>query len=183
MSEDDQTTKKQPTGPKKWLRSIVINVGVIVVFLIGADYFRSSGHLKRGTRAPGMHLTSNVSSDTVTLPTAGKSTILYFSAPWCGVCSLTGQSLQTAASWLEYLGFDLENYEVSLSYDSIREVNEYVKKGGKQSVLLGTDQIQQDYLVEAFPTFYFLDKEGKVRWTTVGFTTAFGLIWRFIVYL
>lgn len=181
MMDDGKEIKKQTLIPR-WLRRLAINLILFLGFVIASDYYRQGSLLDKGTLAPRITVKSLQEGNQVEVPQPGKPTIVYFSAPWCSVCSLTGNSLTTAESWLKGLGAELDTYEVSLSYKSVDDVRNYAEEGGKKSIYLGTSAIGKDYLIGAFPTFYFINAEGKVVWTTVGYTSSFGLFWRFLVY-
>ncbi|MGB5511617.1 MAG: hypothetical protein WBM87_07910 [Woeseiaceae bacterium] len=45
-------------------------------------------------------------------------------------------------------------------------------------VMLGDTQIAQDWRVYAFPTYYVLDSDRRIRRRDLGYSTQFGLWWR-----
>jgi len=70
-------------------------------------------------------------------------------------------------------------YAVALSYSSIKSVKDYVKENNmKVPVLIGNEKVQAAYKVSAFPTFYFIGKDGSIRAKAVGYTTSLGLWFR-----
>jgi len=48
-------------------------------------------------------------------------------------------------------------------------------------VLLGDDALLRALRVEAFPTTYFLDAQGRVRRSASGYTTTLGLLARIVL--
>jgi thioredoxin-related protein len=61
----------------------------------------------------------------------------------------------------------------------VGEVRGYmVSRGVDYPVLLGSDEVVRGFRVEAFPTVYFLDAQGRVKHSVVGYTTSLGLLAR-----
>ncbi len=108
----------------------------------------------------------------------GKTVVLYFFAPWCGVCKMSASN----GNWLRKI-FDPENVvvkDVALSYESDASIGEFVASSDlpPDDVVKGSDEIQRQYGIEAFPTYYVLDSTGRVRFTSVGYSTFAGLVAR-----
>lgn len=102
----------------------------------------------------------------------GKPTLLYFFAPWCGICRLSMPNLK-------YLQADNEGlavYAIALQYDSPQQVAEFVADLELEvPVLLGNQQLATDYQIQAFPTYYVINAEGQVSAKSLGYSTALGL--------
>ena len=66
---------------------------------------------------------------------------------------------------------------VALSYESVDAVRAFASDAGEDEryVLLGTRQLGRRYNVEAFPTHYIVDRDGKVAYAGQGYTTTLGL--------
>lgn len=106
----------------------------------------------------------------------GKPALLVFWAPWCGVCKAEAGNVEWARA---LVGDRAEVLTVAQGYRDLAEVQASVREqgiGGR--VLLGTDETQAAYAVGAFPTAYFLDREGTVQDSVVGYTTTLGFALR-----
>ncbi len=112
-----------------------------------------------------------VSLDERVLPLyqAGKPTVVYAFAPWCQICAASvGNLTEVPADWQVAL--------VAFDYQSVEEVNRFASKHKlERPVLLGTQALRQQLKVTAYPSYYLLDKEGKVIDKTRGYTSSVGL--------
>ena len=72
-------------------------------------------------------------------------------------------------------------YSVASAYDSPSQVQRYVsEKSVDYPVLLGGDDLASSYRVEAYPTLYFLDSNGRIKHSAVGYTSTAGLLLRLL---
>jgi peroxiredoxin len=107
----------------------------------------------------------------------GDKALLYFFAPWCHVCGLSASNIEALRAARN--DDELDIYMVALSYDSLAEVKAFVDEHQLTvPVLLGHDQQIEDYRIRAFPTYYVVDNNGRVKHRSVGYSTELGLRWR-----
>ena len=106
----------------------------------------------------------------------GRTTVLYFFAPWCGVCAASSPQLRWFDRWS---GDSVQVVLVALDYASPAEVADYAQRHElAMPVLLGDDRTARDYRIRGFPTYYVLDPDGRVAGRDFGLSTAPGLWWR-----
>jgi thiol-disulfide isomerase/thioredoxin len=102
-----------------------------------------------------------------------EKSLVYFFAPWCSICKMSAPNLN-----------DLQNENaqviaIALSYDSVDDVQEFVNSSNLNiPVYLGNNQISQLFNVEAFPTYYLLNKDLRIVDRSVGYSTGIGMKWR-----
>lgn len=107
----------------------------------------------------------------------GKSHLVYFFATWCGICTMSMSNIvdlrEKAAE--EELGV----YLVALNYNDVSEIREYAEEHQLNvPVILGTPRMAHDFKIQAFPTYYVTNKDGKIVSRDTGFSTSAGMRWR-----
>jgi len=106
----------------------------------------------------------------------GRTTVLYFFAPWCGVCAASSPQLRWFDRWS---GDSVQVVLVALDYASPAEVADYAQRHElAMPILLGDGDTARDYRIRGFPTYYVLDPDGRVAARDFGLSTAPGLWWR-----
>lgn len=103
--------------------------------------------------------------------------LVYFFAPWCKFCAASSDNLTR----LRRLRDDdsLEILTVVLDWQDRDEVRNYVDRHELElPVVLGDTRIAQEWRVYAFPTYYVLDSDRRIRHRDLGYSTQFGLWWR-----
>lgn len=112
----------------------------------------------------------SLSGQVHTLLADGKHTLLYFFAPWCGVCALNIDNLE---------GLDSENLQVvriALDYQYLNEVEDFVTQNQVQGeVLLGNEVLKQHFQVPGYPAYYLIDHNQRVVAKSFGYSTELGL--------
>lgn len=102
----------------------------------------------------------------------GSAGVVYFFAPWCGVCrhsigNLDQQVLDGSIDWAT---------AIALDYGSVPEVVEFVESTGiEMPVLLGNGQTATDWEIRGFPTYFVIDANGAISSRSVGYSTSLGL--------
>jgi peroxiredoxin len=154
------------------IRSIALEVGFIVFAFILLTRWQTRSLLPQGEAAPAFTL-RDLEGNTVSLSDlAGKSTMVHFWATWCGVCKREFSTLNALNEAL----YDDEALVAIVDSTDAGAVLDFAKKHGLEyPVLLGTPEVRDAYRVQAFPTNYFVDKEGKLVSATVGMSTRLGM--------
>lgn len=113
---------------------------------------------------------TQLTGEKVILQTAdGKKTIVYFFAPWCGVCKISMDALNMFA------GKDnLQAVAVGLDYDSVAELKPFQEKQ-RNIVYAGSPELQRRFKVDRYPTVIILDGDGSIAHAMVGYTSRLGI--------
>jgi peroxiredoxin len=158
----------------RWWRRLA-EVLLFVVIVGGIYAWRTRDLLPAGDRvpAPAFELTDLQGQPWSLDALEGKPAVLYFFAPWCGVCAASSPQLRWFDRWR---GDEVQVVLVGLDWSSPAELAEYAARHELQlPVLAAGPQTAADYRIRGYPTYYVLDAEGRVAGRDFGYTTAPGL--------
>ncbi len=163
------------------IRSLIIQIILVVIIFNVASWFRESSMLsakdnlsERVYRAPVL-MTNNQSEKILTIAAQGKTTVLYFFAPWCQVCHLSIGNLQK----LYEKKSDIAVIAIALDYSDKAEVLAFTKQHKLSfPVVLGTQELKAAFKIKAYPSYYILDKDNRVIGRSLGYSTELGLYLR-----
>lgn len=101
--------------------------------------------------------------------------LVYFFAPWCQVCALSQPSLEAFAK----LKPNIPIVMIALDWQSPSEVQAFkTDHEYTQLILLGNEQFKKQWQVDAYPSYYFVDNQGKITSKDRGLVTLPGLLAR-----
>jgi thiol-disulfide isomerase/thioredoxin len=154
--------------------SLAFDAAVLVAVMLGLHAWQTRD-LPVDEPAPATVLALLGSGEPASATTRGEAGVVYFFAPWCGICRHSIDNLDSlradgAVAWAS---------AVALDYGSPSEVREFVAETGIElPVLMGDAATARDWSVRAFPTYYVIDAEGRIVSRSVGYSTALGMRWR-----
>jgi thiol-disulfide isomerase/thioredoxin len=103
----------------------------------------------------------------------GKRVLLHFWATWCGVCRREHAALNAVQASLDE---DEALLTIVADAQDVEAVQQVAREEGiAYPILLGTEDVIADYRVDAFPTNYYVDREGKVASSTVGMSNRLAM--------
>ena len=158
----------------RWLR-IGLEVLVVILVFAGITAWRARDLLPADQRsiAPAFALTDLHGRDWTTESLQGRPAVIYFFAPWCGVCAASSPQLR----WFDRLAGDsVQLVLIGLDWQRREELEEYAADHAlRVPVLAGSPSVGADYRIQGYPTYYVIDSEGRIAARDVGFTTVAGL--------
>jgi peroxiredoxin len=149
---------------------------LLVVVIVGGIYAWRSRDLlpaDERARAPAFELLDLQGRPWTLDSLAGKPAVLYFFAPWCGVCAASSPQLRWFDRWK---GEDVQVVLVGLDWSNPAELAEYAARHELTlPMLAASPQTAADYRIRGYPTYYVLDADGRIAGRDFGYTTAPGL--------
>jgi thiol-disulfide isomerase/thioredoxin len=164
----------QSLRARKWL-SLAFDAGVLLAVFFSIHAWQTRDlpvdELAPATRLALLGATGSP-SDSRAAAVSGKVGIVYFFAPWCGVCRASIGNLDSlvARGQVDW------GTVVALDYADAEEVRDFIDRSGVSlPVLLGDAQTAADWSVRAFPTYYVIDASGRIDSRSVGYSTWLGM--------
>lgn len=168
------------------LALIVVALVVALMLYFGYHQVRhpgaaSAAHLTGATLAPDFSLESLDGSTMRLSDLRGKAVLLNFWATWCGPCKIETPWLvdlrnQYASKGFEILGIstdDIDRDDSKMFGTEKKEIADFVEKHHMPyPVLIEGDKLNKPYGgLDAMPTSFFLDKNGKIVAAQMGITS------------
>jgi len=161
----------------KWA-SLLFEASIVVLVLLIFSWYQNRGTLAAdGAMAPDFTLQS-IDGKTIQLSELkGKKVLIYFFAPWCSICHMSGGNLNALRK--ARTNDELEILVIGLSYEFAAEIQDFANELKlTMPVLYGKDQLMEDYKIKGFPTYFIIDEEGRVTHRSVGYSTELGMRFR-----
>ena len=161
-----------------WAALVFDVAAILLVFaLIHAWQMRHLLSADEDALAPDFQLTSLAGEQVRLSELRGQKAVLFFFAPWCGVCNASIGNLQD----LHLISGDrqLNVMAIAMDYAALDEVRQFADKHELTlPVLLGNAALIRTWKLRGYPTYYVVDEQGRVRQRSIGYATELGLRWR-----
>jgi len=172
--EPPETTESpKPARRFARVRRWGLELGVVVLLFFALSAWQTRGLLPQGKPMPAFDLVDLQGERVQLSDFRGKTLLVHVWATWCGVC-------RREFSALNALHEDLDRDEalvtiVADARDRAR-LERFVREHQLEyPVLLATDELIENYKIEAFPTNYYVDGSGMLRDKTVGLSTRLSM--------
>jgi peroxiredoxin len=123
----------------------------------------------------GVNNLSTITGELVSLQSQGKTTVIYFFAPWCQVCHASIGNLQTLFEKNE----QVDVIAVALDYSSTEEVMKFTQRHQLTfPIALGNEKTKLTFAVTGYPSYYVLDEDNVITAKSMGYSSQLGLYLR-----
>jgi thiol-disulfide isomerase/thioredoxin len=162
------------------MKKFALQVLAGVFILTAISLFQIRNHIPHASNAPAI---TGVGKDGTPIhldlvqsgEKSSKTSLLYFFAPWCGVCKMSMGNLNILSKMTS-----ANIIIVALDYENPTEVIDLIKVKELESfeLILGDTTTNQAYKIEAYPSYYVISADGKIVTSAVGYTTTVGMLLR-----
>lgn len=170
--EAPKTVKKKKSSLLDWgIQAIVL---VSIFFAITWWQQRNMLSTEQEQLAPAFSLISMQDELIHFDPTKqSKKTLIYFFATWCGICHASIDNIEDIK---ESVGDSVNFYAIALDWKTKSEVEDFLAQHDLTiPVLLGNQEVWRNYQISGFPSYYVIDKDGKIASKDMGYTTELGM--------
>lgn len=171
VSQSDKVPKDAPT--MRWHKRAggwLVNIAVLVAVGWGFHLWQTRDMLAQTEQVEPFKTVLLTGEVGLVAPDKTRKTVLYFFAPWCGVCRASiGNVARLDPTETQVI-------VIALDYDSREDVQQFIDDVGIDlPVHLGTPALRDFFRIKAYPSYYVLDPEFRVLGRSVGYSSALGL--------
>lgn len=170
------TDNKQPEASaqtvsfwkKSWVQNSLWILGAIVLYLAMRPLMQ--GDVIHG-QVPNIQTTSITGKKIDIADYRGKPVLIQFWATWCPICAYERDGIERVAE-----KYDVIN--IAPQSGSDKELLAFAKQNGMNPNIIVNDQdgkLMKEFGARAVPASFVVDKQGKIRFVEVGFSTSMGL--------
>lgn len=167
----DSASPKPSNNTSRWLGRL-IELSLLIIGFMALSSWLSSHLLDDGSQIPQLSLPQLSSSENGALnwPSDTDKTLVYFFAPWCSACRISMPGLNVLPD------NNLRVVAIAQDWQDRPEIEKFIADVGfRGEVLLGNTDTREFFRVQGYPSYYVLDKNGRVLHQDQGVSTPPGL--------
>jgi len=156
---------------KKWGKEIVTTLVMVFVIANAISFFRAPDIQDKNLPEINSFLTNQELYSS--LDSKDKPLLIHFWATWCPTCKLEAGNIQTLSEHFNVI-------TIAVKSGSNEEINAYLKEHDLNFKVINDKEgrLAQQFKVPAFPTTFIYNKEAKLSFSEVGYTSTWGLYLR-----
>lgn len=157
----------------RWFSFLKGRLRDLVLFLVvlsAVSLWQGHHLLPSGEEAPSVSFTDLRGNPVRLEELRGQKVLLYFWAPWCGVCKAVTPNVRWLAS-----SDHVEVVTVVSTRENLASVLAADPESFSDRVLVADDAVARAFAVRGYPSFYVIDEEGIVERSFLGYTSRLGL--------
>lgn len=154
---------------KKYLKELIIFVVILTISLNAFSYYKSLDLNKDSLDIDTFTL---LTKETYTIP-KDKPILIHFWASWCPICEIE-------AANIEKISKDYEVLTIAVQSGSNEDIQKYLDEHELSFRVVNDEDgfYSQKFNIKGFPTTLIYDKDKKLRFSEVGYTSTAGLLIR-----
>jgi thiol-disulfide isomerase/thioredoxin len=157
---------------KKYLKEGIIIVLMLIIAMNGISYYKA---LDLNKNRLDINTFTLLDGKTYDIP-KDKTVLIHFWASWCPICKLEAPNI-------EKISKDYEVITIAVQSGSNEEILKYLKEH-KLTFKVVNDEAglySQKFNIKGFPTTFIYDKDKKLKFSEVGYTSTIGLYTRMLL--
>ncbi len=153
---------------KKFIKEGIITLILAFILVNAISYFKRPD--LTFSQLPAMQLPTISGEQIDTKRYHDKPFVLHFWATWCPTCKLEISNFNALAKEVDVL-------TISVQSGGNQEIKAFMKERDLHFPLVNDQQgiLAKKFDIHAFPTTFIFDKEGKVAFSEVGYTSTWGI--------
>ena len=161
---------------KKELLGYLGYFAVFLVISLGLALFRGADHEK--VTIPDKYIYADGSPVESGL-LQGKKTVVYYWATWCTVCNANLPLVKFYASFFPAGNIQFVSIEEGADYGKLTR---YLAENDiRFPVIVGDEMLVDEWKVQGFPSFYFVNTSGEVEYVDAGIVNPFSFMLRLLL--
>ena len=162
------------------LRNLLIQVLFFFTVFQGISMLRETSMLSTDTLITSSSDLSfkqvkTLTGEPISLSAQGKTTVLYFFAPWCQICHASIGNLQALYEKNDHI----DVIAVAMDYSSVSEIEAFTQQHQLTfPIALGNEKIKQAFSISAYPSYYIISEENSIIGKSMGYSSELGLYLR-----
>ncbi|MDF1874613.1 redoxin domain-containing protein [Sulfurimonas sp. SAG-AH-194-I05] len=154
---------------KYYVKEIILFIVIITIFANALSLYKSHGLNNADLSLADIYLTNN---ENYSLKN-DRPTLVHIWAIWCPTCKVEASNIQTLSKSYEVL-------TIAVKSGSNSDINNWLKANGYDYNVVNdqTGFISANFKVAVFPTTLIYDKNKKLVFSDVGYTSTWGLFLR-----
>ena len=151
---------------KKYIKEIVTFIIFISIFANIVSLYKAQSLNKQSLQEINLTLINDLNYKIQ----KNEPILIHFWASWCPICKLEAQNIQTISNHYKVL-------TIAVKSGSDISIEQYMKKQGLSYKVYNDDEglLASKYKVKVYPTTFIYNKNGKLIFSEVGYTSTFGL--------
>ncbi|AQQ01780.1 heme-binding protein [Pseudoalteromonas aliena] len=158
----------------KILRSAFINISLAILVFYLVSTFKERNLLQTNNApAPYFNLPLlNQPTERISIAQLeGKTTVVYFFAPWCAICRYSMPNLEAVLE-----SSNINAIGIALDYRSPQEASNVVADLNlTMPILLDERCTQSNYKISVLPTYYIINEPLQITARSVGYSSGLGI--------
>lgn len=156
---------------KHWSKE-VISMALMIFIIANAISFFRAPHIKDKNLPDISTLLSNKELFS-TADYRNEAVLIHFWATWCPTCKLEASNIQS-------LSEDYNVITIAVKSGSDTQINTYLNEHDLNYKVINDEEgiLSEQFSVQAYPTSFIYDKNNKLSFSEVGYTSTWGLRFR-----